>query len=64
MIGPGKYDDVCALVRKKTKARAVIVIVIDGDSGSGMSCKADLATMLMLPGLLEDIARQIRAGKT
>lgn len=60
MIGPGKYDDLCTTVRKKAKARGAIVIVLGGNKGNGFSCQADLASTLMLPDLLETLAKQIR----
>lgn len=63
MIGPGKYDTLCTLVRKKAKAQAAIVIVIEGRNGSGFSVQAeltDLAVMLRLPDLLESVAADIR----
>lgn len=58
-IGPGKYDAVCRLVRNETGGD-VVVIVIGGRLGNGFSCQASLATTLALPGLLEEMARQIR----
>jgi len=33
----GNYDDIAALVRHKTQARAVMVVVIDGKRGGGMA---------------------------
>lgn len=64
-IGPGKYDDLCTLVRERAgmaaKGGGVIVIVMGGNRGSGFSCQADLATTLALPELLESVAAQIRA---
>ena len=63
MMGPGKYDDLCTLVREKTGASATIVIVIGGNKGNGFSCQSDLVTTRMVPDLLEDIARQIRKDK-
>jgi hypothetical protein len=62
-FGPGKYDDLCTEVRNKTKARGAIVIIIDGEHGSGFSCQADLMVTLMLPEILEDMAKQIRESK-
>lgn len=59
-IGPGKYDDLCSLVRERTDADGVVLIVLGGDKGPGFSCQADLVTTLSLPELLEHIARQIR----
>jgi hypothetical protein len=42
----------------------VIVIVLGGNKGNGFSCQADLRTTLLLPDLLEQIARQIRGDVT
>ena len=64
MIGPGKYDTFCTFVRERTKARATIVIVVDGHLGSGFSCQAtDPKTLEGLPEALEHIAWQMRADK-
>ena len=42
----------------------VIVIVLGGNKGNGFSCQADLRTTLLLPDMLEDLARQIRRDVT
>jgi hypothetical protein len=60
-IGPGEYDDLCTMVREQTNAAGVIVAVINGKRGSGLSVQADLATTLALPELLDHLAAQIRA---
>lgn len=59
--GPGKYDDLCTKVRDEANALGAIIIVINGEKGSGFSVQADLHTTLELPDLLENIAKQIRA---
>jgi hypothetical protein len=62
-LGPGKYDDLCTLVRERSGIKDVggAIVIIIGDRGrNGFSCQADLATMRVLPDLLEDVARQIR----
>jgi hypothetical protein len=59
-IGPGKYDDLCTLVREQAKAQGVIVIVIDGSKGTGFSCQADHLTTARLPAILESVAADIR----
>ena len=61
-IGPGKYDDLCTMVRDKAKARAALVIVLGGKKGNGFSCQADAMTTLMLPDLLRTIAAEIEKG--
>ena len=60
MIGAGKYDAACTLIRVVTKAQGVLVIVINGYDGSGFSCQADLVTTRSIPDILENIAAQIR----
>jgi hypothetical protein len=60
MIGPGKYDDIATDVRERTKAKGVIVIVFDGDRGTGFSMQADLVTTLVVPDILDSVAMQIR----
>ena len=59
-LGPGRYDDLCTLVRERAGAAGAIVVVIGGTNGSGFSCQMDLATTAQLPNILETIARQIR----
>lgn len=60
-VGPGKYDDLCTMVREKANADWAIVLIGGGDRGNGFSCQtSDLAVMVSLPDMLESIARQIR----
>ena len=59
--GPGKYDDICTEVREKTNAQGgVLLVILDGDKGSGFSCQTDLVGTIALADLLENVARQIR----
>lgn len=62
-LGPGKYDDMVSLVRQQigmTDSGGVALIVIGGERGPGFSIQADLQTTLLLPDLLETMAKQIR----
>lgn len=60
-IGAGKYDDLCTIVRKKAKAKGVIVIVIAGEKGGGFSCQFEHPAMqAMVPDLLDSVSAQIR----
>lgn len=62
MVGPGKYDDLASIARIGARARAVIVIVIDGNAGSGFSCQAiDGDITRKLPDVLRSVASQIEA---
>lgn len=60
-IGPGKYDDLCTLVRERTEAKGVLLIVVGGNNGLGFSCQADLVTTLSLPQLLRTVADMLDA---
>ena len=60
-IGPGKYDDLCTLVRQRVGGDGVIVIVLGGDRGNGFAFQADLKTALLLPQMLRHTADQIES---
>lgn len=59
-VGAGKYDDLCTEAAKKTDAKGVIMIVLDGEKGSGFSIHATFEILIKLPELLENVAKQIR----
>lgn len=61
MIGPGKYDELCTLVREKAGARAAIVIVVDGDKGTGFSAQGTEVVVTKLPAVLRILADKIEA---
>lgn len=60
MKNPGKYDNLCTLVREKSKAKGAIVIIFDGTKGHGFSVQAPPIILNDLPEILEDIAKTIR----
>ena len=57
--GPGKYDPEATQVRASTKANGVILIVFEGDRGSGFSAQLDALKLIAIPQMLRDIADQI-----
>ena len=63
MIGEGKYDALCTQVRNKTRARGAMIIVVDGNKGSGFSCQLTVEVMKTLPGILRQMADQIEQDK-
>jgi len=63
MIGPGKYDPVCTYVRNATGAEGAIVIVLDGDQGSGFSVQVPPRYAQVVAGVLRKVADEI-AGDT
>ena len=60
-IGPGKFDWLCTEVREKTKARGAIVVVMEGEGGSGFSVQAPIEVQLKLPELLRTLAAHIES---
>lgn len=59
-FGRGKYDKICEDALKETKALGLLLLVIEGENGSGFSVKATFEIMLGLPELLEAAAELIR----
>lgn len=59
MNGAGKYDEICTKVREETKSNGVILMIIDGQHGSGFSIQAPGMVLLQLPGLLRFLADEV-----
>lgn len=57
--GPGKYDDLCTLVRRRSNASAVVLIVLGGDKGSGFSLQGLEESPGVLAALMPDMMRGI-----
>jgi hypothetical protein len=56
-LGPGKYDDLATIVRERTAAQGVIVIVLGGSRGSGFSVQVEGADIsAKLPAMLRNVA--------
>lgn len=54
--GPGKYDDLAELVCKATSCSGVVLIVMGGYKGDGVSVKGTAEAMQTMPTLLRKIA--------
>lgn len=61
MIGPGKYETETSIVRELTRARGVVLMVIDGHRGSGFSAQLPPELLASLPAALREVADQIEA---
>ena len=62
MKGPGKYGAECEALRRDTGAVACILIVIEGDRGTGFAVQTKEPDLLrVLPTMLEKMAADIRA---
>lgn len=62
MIGAGKYDEECTKLRENTKAKGVIIMVVDGNKGEGFSVQATPDVMPSLPAILRKIADDMEAN--
>ena len=61
-IGPGKYDKECGEIMVKTKADGVILIITDGDRGTGFSCQFSSFNLIgAIPQVLRQVADSIEA---
>jgi hypothetical protein len=60
-IGPGKYDDLAALVREQSQAEGVIVMVIRGHRGSGFAVHVTPELTAALPAMLRRLADDLEA---
>lgn len=66
-LGPGKYDDMCTMVREATGAQAVVVVIVGGSRGDGFSVqaeqcedpKANKIIWATIAGSLRAVAKQI-----
>jgi len=62
MIGPGKYDTIATLARKRAHASGVILIIIDGKLGHGLEVQIEELDLLYgLPAILRQTADGIEA---
>lgn len=60
MNNPGKYDDLCTMVREATQAEGVLLIIINGNKGGGFSVQASPEIIPIIPDMLEFTAGEIR----
>lgn len=58
MLGPGKYDLECEHVRKMAGAQGVILLVLNGDRGTGFSAQIPAEGFDMIPNVLRQVAGQ------
>lgn len=58
-VGPGKYDDLCAMVRESAGAEGTIVVIFNGIRGHGFSIQASREVCIAIPELLRNVANDI-----
>ena len=59
-IGHGKYDDECTEVREKTKAGAILLIILGGEKGDGFSVQIPVEMLGAVPSMLRYLADEIQ----
>jgi hypothetical protein len=59
--GAGKYADLCSHVRQLAEARGAIVMIFEGNKGTGFSIEAPGAAILALPFMMRALADDIEA---
>jgi len=59
MLAAGKYDEETKKLAEELKAKGVILLVLDGIKGTGMSCETDPMTLLGLPAKLRLLADKL-----
>lgn len=57
--GPGKYDEACSEARRSTKAVGVLLVVLEGEHGSGFSAQLPHELRVAIPATLRSVADQI-----
>jgi hypothetical protein len=66
-VGPGKYDELALHCLEETAAQGVVVIVLNGVKGSGISAKEKVCLghpklHSFMPKLLRQVAKMIEAA--
>ena len=56
---PGKYDDACTVARMLAQAQGALLIILQGDQGSGFSVQVPPEFIPSLPGVLRKVADDI-----
>lgn len=67
-IASHKYDELCRYVLERTRAKAAVVVVIDGSQGTGVSLREEFSVTggeyhLTLPRLLRQIADELESDR-
>ena len=60
-LEPGRYDDICQWAAAATDASAIVVLIVGGNKGSGVSIGAlDPQFLARLPGLLRFLSDELK----
>jgi hypothetical protein len=62
MFGEGAYDGECTVARESAQAQAALLIIVNGQRGSGFSVQVvDTGLIEKIPAILRSMAEQIDA---
>jgi hypothetical protein len=65
MIGPGIYNQLATESREAAQAEGVILIVLNGNKGTGFSAQFESPGMVQdIPSLLRQVADQIEEDRS
>lgn len=59
-LGPGKYDDLCTLVREMAQAKACVLIIGDGARGHGFSAQIAVGDLIGAIEVTQHLAKVLR----
>jgi hypothetical protein len=59
MVAQGKYAEICAEAQQAARVQAVVLIVPNGNDGSGFSVHAESGISELLPSILRRVADDI-----
>lgn len=61
-IGPGRYDNECQTIHETSKADVVMLLIVNGDKGSGFSLSSkEYKFIKEMPAMLRYMAEKIEA---
>jgi len=61
VLEPGRYDEICTAVAALTDASSIVLLIVGGNQGSGVSIGAlDRQFLERLPGLLRFISDDLK----
>jgi hypothetical protein len=58
-VGPGSYSDLAKTVQRESEADGVVVVIVNGNGGSGTEVFAMPEVLAELPTLLRHLADEI-----
>lgn len=61
-LGAGRYDEEVTELRERLKAQGILLLVVNGERGSGFSAQLSTDDVFALPSVLRQMADQIEGS--